>query len=252
MLDKIFNLDNPVLGFMGMIVDAIILNLIWMVCCIPIFTFGAATTALYYALMRDVMDEEAHPVKAFFRSFKQNFKQGTVLGLIVLFVGAMFGAAAYAYGYIESTQNFWNIMKGAYIISFAVYMFILQYVFAILANFHTTITKAVQSAFFLSIKNVGWTLIMIAIMALPFVLLIINFFNFLPVMLLGVGCVVYLDSYFLNRILKPWFDQAKGDEDEYADNWVMPDEVPESLVIPADDSRPPEIAAEEVKEETEE
>ena len=143
-------------------------------------------------------------------------------------------------------------MKGAYIISFAVYMFILQYVFAILANFHTTITKAIQSAFFLSIKNVGWTLIMIAIMALPFVLLIINFFNFLPVMLLGVGCVVYLDSYFLNRILKPWFDQAKGDEDEYADNWVMPDEVPESLVIPADDSRPPEIAAEEVKEETEE
>lgn len=241
MLDRIFNLDNPVLRFIGKIVDAIVLNFIWMICCIPVITFGPATTALYYALMRDVMDEEAHFVRAFFRSFKQNFKQGTVLGLIAIGVGAMFGAAAYAYGFMDKSQNFWNIMKGATLISLVVYAFIMQYVFAILANFHTTIFKAIQSAFYLSIRNVGWTLLMIFFMAVPFALVIINFFNFLPVMLLGVGTVVYVDSYFLNRILKPWFDEARGDDNPDPDSWTMPDEVPESLMIPDDDSRAPEV-----------
>lgn len=248
MLDRIFNYENPIYRFLGKIVDAIVLNLIYMVCCIPVITIGPATTALYYALMRDVMDEDPHYVRAYFRSFKLNFKQGLLLGLIVLGVGASFGAAAYAYNYIDSSQNFWNIMKGASIISFLVYLFILQYVFAILANFHTTISKAIQGAFYLSIKNFGYTLLMILFMAIPFGLLVYDFFNFLPVMLLGVGCVVYLDSYFLNKILKPWFDEAKGDEDDDPDAWVMPeaDEIPESLIIPADDSRPPE--SEEIEE----
>ena len=60
------------------------LNLLWLICSIPVFTLGAATTALYDVSLKIVRDEETSITRQFFRSFRRNFRQSTVLWLILL------------------------------------------------------------------------------------------------------------------------------------------------------------------------
>lgn len=70
------------------------LNLLCLLCCVPVITAGASLTACYYVAMRMVRNEEQSIARDFFRSFRRNFKQGTLIWLLltlfsfVLFVGA--------------------------------------------------------------------------------------------------------------------------------------------------------------------
>ena len=80
-----FNLfDNPIMHGIGRIADFIILNLLWLVCSIPIITIGASTTALYTVMLKVVKNEEGYIARGFLKAFKENFKQSTLL--MVVFV----------------------------------------------------------------------------------------------------------------------------------------------------------------------
>ena len=65
MLQGFFNYDNPVWRFIGKLGDLVLLNLLWLVCCIPVFTAGAATTAVYYVTLKLVRDEDDSTIKSF-------------------------------------------------------------------------------------------------------------------------------------------------------------------------------------------
>mgnify|MGYP000763200386 FL=1 len=69
--------------------DLIWLNILTLICCIPVITIGASLTALNYVTLKLVRDEEGYVTKAFFKSFKQNFKQATIIWLILLLVIAL-------------------------------------------------------------------------------------------------------------------------------------------------------------------
>ena len=71
---------------MGKLADLILLNLLFIICCIPIVTIGASITAMYYVTLKMVRNEESYLFRSFFKSFKQNLKQSTVIWLILLAV----------------------------------------------------------------------------------------------------------------------------------------------------------------------
>ena len=83
-MGKIFDLDSPVMRFLSRMADLMILNLLMTVCCLPVFTIGAANTAMHYVMLKMVRGEEGYIVKDFFKSFKMNFKQATVIWLIMI------------------------------------------------------------------------------------------------------------------------------------------------------------------------
>lgn len=87
MLSGFFNYDNPVWRFIGKFGDLIILNVLWFVCSIPIFTIGASTTAVYYVTLKLARNDDGYTIRSFFKSFKENFKQATIIWLIMLAVG---------------------------------------------------------------------------------------------------------------------------------------------------------------------
>ena len=84
-MNRIFNMDNKFFVFMGRVADLIILNLVCLVCCIPIITIGASLTALYYVTLKMVRNEESYIIKSFFKSFRENFKQSTIINVIMLY-----------------------------------------------------------------------------------------------------------------------------------------------------------------------
>lgn len=83
-------IDNPIMRGMGRVADFIILNLLWIVCSIPIITIGASTTALYTVMLKLVKNEEGYIAKGFLKAFKENFKQSTIMWAIFLLLGILF------------------------------------------------------------------------------------------------------------------------------------------------------------------
>ena len=82
-MDRLFNMDNKFFTVMGRVADLIMLNVVFLICCLPIVTIGASLTALHYVTLKMARNEESYIIRSFFKSFKQNFKQATVINLII-------------------------------------------------------------------------------------------------------------------------------------------------------------------------
>ena len=83
-----FNInDNIVVRALGKIFDLMCLNILWLVCSIPVITVGASTTALYTVVLKMVKNEEGYILKDFLKAFKSNFKQSTIAWIMILMIG---------------------------------------------------------------------------------------------------------------------------------------------------------------------
>ena len=83
--------DSPVMDFLRTVTDLIVLNLLFVICSIPVFTFGAAYSAKYYVAMKKVRGEDSGTVVPFFKAFIRNFKQSTIVWIIMMIVIAVIG-----------------------------------------------------------------------------------------------------------------------------------------------------------------
>lgn len=81
---RIFDLDGPLMSILNKIADMMILNILAIICCLPIFTAGASFTALHYVCLKIVRNEEGYIAKSFFKAFKENFKQATIIWMVLL------------------------------------------------------------------------------------------------------------------------------------------------------------------------
>ena len=88
---KLFNLDSPLMQALSRVADIMLLNVLTFICCIPIVTAGASFTAMHYMCLKMVRNEETYLVRGFFKSFKENFGQATVIWLIQLVVFFILG-----------------------------------------------------------------------------------------------------------------------------------------------------------------
>lgn len=162
MFQGLFNYDNPVWRFIGRLGDMIILNIIWVIFSLPVFTIGASTTALYYCTLKIVRDEDNGNLRMFLHSFRQNFRQATVIWLILAAVGVLLGFDLYF---------FRNVLKGAPTARFVfsaltsalilLWVFEMLYVWPLLSRFDNTVKNTMKNAFFLSIRYIGSTLAML-------------------------------------------------------------------------------------------
>ena len=81
---KIFDLDSPLMNVLNKMADLMWLNILTLICCIPIITAGAALTSMHYVALKIVRNEESYITRNFFKSFKTNFRQATVIWLLLL------------------------------------------------------------------------------------------------------------------------------------------------------------------------
>jgi len=73
----IFNIDNKFFRALNKLVDMVILSFCWIISCIPVFTIGAASTALYDTSRRVIHHDEGYVWRGYWHAFKVNFKQAT-------------------------------------------------------------------------------------------------------------------------------------------------------------------------------
>lgn len=82
MLEEMFSLNGPYARAMNWLWNMLVISVLWAVCCIPVFTIGAASTAAYYAAAKCVRRHTGKVVPEFFSAFRLNFRQAAVCTLL--------------------------------------------------------------------------------------------------------------------------------------------------------------------------
>ena len=221
-MNRIFNLDNPLMAFMGKIADLIILNILAIFFSIPIFTIGASWTAMYYVTVKMVKKEESYIFKDFLSSFKNNFKQATIIWIIVLVIVGVFAGDFMIYRAMPD-QIPKVLMFVVLIISFIVLCSIL-YIFPVLSHFDNTIKNTIKNAFLISMINFPSTIVFLILFALPFILGKLTYEAYPFIFMVGFSGPAYLASYLWNRIFKKF--ESKEREIDYS---IDSDTVGDSL-----------------------
>lgn len=241
-MGSIFNLDNPVWRFIGKLADVFMLHVVCLICCIPIVTIGPAITALYYVMIKEVRDEESHIFRMYFKSFKLNFKQGIIIWLIVLAVGAFFAVDIWFYK-SHAENSFSKVLLVLFMAVFLIYFFTITYVFPVLSRFDNTIKKTLIYSFMMAIRHLPFTILIVVINVGLFIL-----GNFvIPVYpLIGVGLSAFLTAYIFNHIFNKYIPEEKHD-DHFGELGEEPEQ--EHVVIGAEamDAEPVRITLEDVE-----
>lgn len=197
-MNNLLNPDNPVMQFITKIVNAVYLNILWFLCCLPIFTIGASTTALFYVTLKMAKNEEGNITKAFFHSFKENFKQGTIIWLILLGLGIILGIDGYVLYHIRFENAFWAVCTAVFIVVVIAYAIVLMYIFPLLARFDNTTFTMFKNSIMIGMRFLLCTFLM-AVIYFAMAFIIINIFT--PAVIFGEGLCAFLCSYLLSNIL---------------------------------------------------
>lgn len=204
MLRKIFDVDNPVFRAIGTFGNIVLLNILWLVCSLPVITMGASTTALIYACMK-LHRREGYVCANFFHSFRENWKQATALFLIFLFAGVMLGADMILGN--QMGTDFGRLLRAAACIVAVPYFITLLYVFAVQSRFVNSVKNTIRYAFFVGLRNIGDTIQMALIVALLVWLnTTIVLFNYLTIVF-GVGLTAYFCTAYYERVFRKYLPE---------------------------------------------
>ena len=142
---KIFDLDSPLMNVLNKMADLMWLNILTLICCIPVITAGAALTSMHYVALKIVRNEESYITRSFFKSFKTNFRQATLIWLLLMLVAAILGGDYYII--TKSGMQFSQVLVVLIMAAGVLVICTSLYVFPVLAKFDNTIMGTIRNAF---------------------------------------------------------------------------------------------------------
>lgn len=154
-------MDSPLMRFLTKIADLMVLNILFCVTGIPLITIGASWTALYSVTLKMVRDEEGSVSRSYFRSFRQNFRQATLLWLGVLVVLALLVLDIRVLnGMSEGTAP--GLLRVGVEILALLGIMVLQYLFPSLARFEASLADTLKNACMMALAHLPKTALMTA------------------------------------------------------------------------------------------
>lgn len=223
-----FNMDSPIMRFLSRVCDLMILNVLCIICCLPVITAGASITALYTITMKMVRGEESYIFKGFFKAFKENFKQSSILWLIMFVAGAFIFIDYRAASFLpENVSNIFRILIGALII---LYLMIFSYVFPYTARFANNLKNIFKNSLLIAILNLPWTILIILIPVgfgfCTFLTTTTLVYGSMLWLLLGFAVVAYLESMIFRKVFAKY--EPVEEEPSDPDAYTVPEELPDS------------------------
>lgn len=207
---KLFDPDSPIMSFLARVADLVILNVLWLLCCLPVVTAGASTTAMYH-VVRHLQEESISSVtRDFFRSFKSDFRQATPVYLLLLIPTA----AVVMNAWILSAQSSDVVpvyVRAIWMVSALMLTFVVSFVYPVMAYFDDTVWKTLRTAAVLAVAKLPRTVLISAINLLPIIMLFVSLPFFLRSsifwLLIGGSLTAYLNMLILRPVFKKIIDE---------------------------------------------
>lgn len=194
----LFRPDGKLTQVMNIVADLLVINLLTLVCSVPVVTMGAALTAAYSSVFRLKEDRDGYLVKEYFKAFKSNFKQATGMWMGFLFIAIMYVLDFILLKNMESSIQIMQIMVLAMgIVLYAVF----SYAFPLQAYFVNPVKKTISNSIVLASGRLPSTVMIMLINLAPFILIMLapQFMTGVYVVL-GVSAPMWFSSHFLLKI----------------------------------------------------
>lgn len=180
--------------------DCFCLSVLWVLCCVPVVTVGAATTALYYAVNKAVRFNRGGIWREYWRSFRQNFKQATLVWILLLLVYCLLIAGCYS-AYLLYLAD--KIPKAVLLVLLALVALITMwasYLFPHIARFHCGTKQLMKNCELMALLNFFRSVLLLVLLALGVLALL-----YIPLALLFVPAVyMWAGSYILEHIFRKY------------------------------------------------
>ena len=200
-----FSPDSKFMEIFGRITDLILLNILFLITCLPVFTIGAATAALYTMCFRLMREEYSGIIKPYFKAFRDNFKTATAAWGIVLV------AALPALYYLSQTIQMEGVLRYSsllFLLILAVVLMAASYGFPWISQFENTAVQSLKNGLILSISRLPRTAAVLAINLMPAIVWFVNPELFIQVSFLWVAlyfaAAAYMNTGLLWHVFKPY------------------------------------------------
>lgn len=195
---------NPVIDFINTLCNFFVLNLVFLITCIPVFTIGSSLSSLYYVMGKETKGEYGYLVRTYIREFKRNFKDGALAFLPLFMAGGM----------ILFNLFFWPMrgtalssgITGLLIALSVIWLVIFHYTFPLVGRFVNTPFNSIKNALSLAVRNLKWTaaLLLIDVCTACFCLFISLDTVLMIFLSLGFVLIAYGQSFIFNKIFSPY------------------------------------------------
>ena len=232
---KIFDLDSPLMNVLNKMADLMWLNILTLICCIPIITAGAAFTSMNYVALKIVRNEESYITRSFFKSFKTNFRQATLIWLMILLIAAVLGGDYYII--TKSGIQFSSVLVVLIMAAAVLVICTTLYVFPVLAKFDNTIMGTIRNAFIMSILQLPKTVVMFVMAFFPLIIYLVSLRLIPIIFLFGFSLPAYASAMLYNKFFQKLEDQLVSEQEPAPevspeeDERVFHDEIDESIKI---------------------
>lgn len=190
------------------LIDLIVAGLYWLICSLPVITLGAASTALYYAVVKCVRHERGRLTGVFFSAFRREFRQSTLTWLIYIGYTAVIAADAYAIG-AAGLGGVLGILRWVF---FLPALLSLPWMFAYISRFSNNIKGSFKFVGWLTLKHLGKSVLLAAVLVAVGVIVYLT-----PLLLpLLPGAVCMLMSLIIEPVFREYTAEQGG---ENTDAW---------------------------------
>lgn len=193
----LFNYNGYVFSALSKMGDLVILNIITFLFCIPIITIGPALTAAHYAALK-IKRNENYVLNNFWKSFKENFKQSTLIGLILLFVSAI--AAIMLIVTTGKNDSNISIFRGIMLAVEGFLLWVSMWIYPLQSKFSNTITMTFKHSVAMCFKYLFRTILMVAVYVLSFAVILINTKLLCYVILFGLSLPIYISAVLYDKL----------------------------------------------------
>lgn len=205
-MNRLFNIDNPIMQFISKIFDLVLLNLLFILFSIPVITAGASLSALYYVSLKILRGEDPYIWQNFFKAFRQNFKQATLVWILLLLAAVLLGMDFYIINSQDTVvfavvRIFLWVMCG---ILFCIFL----YIFPVISHFVCSTRQAFKNSVYMIVGFLPYTILMLAISGVILYLCTASSRSFALVIILSGICghsvVAYTFCIFFDRIFRKY------------------------------------------------
>lgn len=156
-MKSLFSLDSPLIRLLGKFADLIILNILYLVSCIPVFTIGAANAALYDVTTR-LSKDDALIWRHYWQAFRSNFKKATILWLIFLLIaGVVYGIAVCYWSFELPNKEMCLFLLGIVAVA---WLCVYSWAFPLQARFENTVRSTLNNGLLCSFSFLPRTIVM--------------------------------------------------------------------------------------------
>ncbi len=163
-MKHIFSYDSKLMQFLSATADVFIVNILYILCCIPIVTVGAARTALHTVAAAWAGKENAGAAE-FLRAFKEGFSGSTRVWLTMLGIGLFLTMDFLLLSRSELQMK--NTLMYLIMVPTVFYLFCLSRIFEIISWFACSYAQYFRNAFFVSVANPITTILHIVFLLFP-------------------------------------------------------------------------------------